>query len=298
MTPNQTGLFFEVQKRQPKYLGDTGDGVRWTSTDSKGKEYSKWKYTACYAPIMGILGDQEILCRSSKKQKMALPLPWHNRLRYHDFERLMNLHKEAGMIPQEVRFFSTRDGNCMLIPRRGWDRHTVYVTLCLYRYADSKPRTMKTILDLYDQLNLPWLQVYHYGMACRNVGAGHGFISFVRGDCSCFGNDQGVNPAAGATLCRFASMPLKERAKLKQGKSDYTYTYTSQWSSEINPMVQAKMVAPGRWNHGQSINKPQFMLRDAELLLDPRLSPIYVDPSLTKEQFAEILGQFKEDELK
>lgn len=247
---------------------------------------------------MGVLADQAILCRSFPKQKVMMLRPWHNRLRPHDYERLMNLHKEAGMIPQEVQIFSNRHGNCMLVPRAGYERHTVYVALCLYRYADAKPLTMKTILDLYDQLDLPWLQVFHYGMACRNVGAGHGFISFVRGDCSYVGNEQGVNPATATSLCRFAHMPLEERAKLKQGKSDYTYTYTGQWTSEMNPPTKVKLDNPGHWNHGSTVNRPAIMLRNPEQILDPRLSPIYVDPSLTKEQFAEILGQFKEDELK
>lgn len=289
----QTGLFFDVRKSQPKHLRDVGDSVHWTSVDDKGKKSGLWRSPHCYASIMNNLAQQEILCRSRPREKVLKTLPWHNRLRPHDYERLMNLHKEAGMIPQEVQIFSNRHGNCMLVPRAGYDRHTVYVTLCLYRYADSRPLTMKTILDLYDQLNLPWLQVYHYGMACRGVGPGHGFISFEGG----ISGSLGTNPATGMALCRFASLPLEERAKLKQGARGSTYEYMTAWTREVNLMIQAKLDSPGHWGHGNSFLRPQYMLRRTEQLLDPRLSSLYTDPSLTKEDFVRVMGQFREDDL-
>lgn len=49
----QTGLFFETQKRQPKYLRDTGDSVKWTSKDAEGKEYGKWPTPLVTLPSWG-----------------------------------------------------------------------------------------------------------------------------------------------------------------------------------------------------------------------------------------------------
>ncbi len=273
--------FQKVYGKLPRYLSDRGDSVSWTAHNKEGAEMGAWKYTACYRTIMSNLGDWRIICKSFPAPKIGACFRF-NRLSADDFSRYLDLFKEVGIIPEGVICKRTRLGNIMIIPRKGWDRFTVYSTLCLFRYADSRPRTITAALRIQKETGLPWLQVYQYCMASQNVSAGHGFISLQNTV------QAGLNPATGMSLCKFGRMPMEKRAAESVKYPAYVSVYFQKWIAKLNE--QTNQQREGSWGTHPT---PRYSFKDVEEILNPHYSPLFTDATLDEEGLAQLFGDDK-----
>lgn len=281
----------------PKELKDDVDYVLWTAFDAKKKEVGKWTYTACYASIMNRLGAVEIHCRPWKRGSfmsyndrgdyvsVGNGDPFQGRasaLQYARFMRLLTRHRIA--LPGVRAFTDPEHGNSLLVPREGWDRHTVYILLCLYRWQDVKSRTMYTTLALMDRLRdkghfLPFLQCLHYVMCARTLGDGHSFLPVQGGNAK--------NPALGWAWAHFNRLPGEARAKLEP-KTDTTSMLLG-LSEKLNPPAEKTSRRRRYWYEH---TEPKLQLEDTSDLLHPRFSPLYTHPEqFGPEEFRKLIEE-------
>ena len=194
-----------------------------------------------------------------------------------EYEEFIHLNKEVGLIPQIVKTFRNKRGNCLIVPR-GLDRHTVYTTLCLYRWADSKVRAMRTALQIFHQTKLPWLQVLHYVVTRRNLYGGH---SFMPTDYITHTKDSRLDLGSGPALAQFGFLSLEERDRINQKAN------TSQIIAEICGNIQSyQLKKTGSWGK-KKIAKYYF--KDKEDILNPFYSILYTTKGLTRSDFCWIL---------
>lgn len=285
----QKGLFKTTYDKQPRHLGDRADEVSWRAQDQKRSMRGEG-YTACYAPIMSTLGKHDIICWTHPRSKLY-HRAFGNQLSEKDFCKLIDLWKSVGFIPPEV-WRGRRKGigkNVMIIPRKGWDRHTVYVTLCLYRYSDALPRTMRAALKIHEQTGLPWLQVYQYAMASINKGARHGFVGFTNSVSAQQALGEGVNPGLSMALCKFGHLSLEERAKNSKENPCYVYSFFTEWVSELNPPRKKRL----RWGKQEV---PAYLYASREDILNPSYSPLFTTPDLSYRDLAWIMESTRKKE--
>lgn len=288
-------LFGAALASLPKELKDDSDYVLWTAFDEKKKEVGKWSYTVCYASIMNRLGSLEIHCRPWKRGTFMsynggnyVPVgegsPFQGRASALQYARFMRLCARHGIaLPGVKAFTDAEHGNCLIVPREGWDRHTVYVLLCLYRWQDVKARTMYATLALMDRLRqkgyfLPFLQCLHYVMCERSLGDGHSFLPVA--------GNQARNPAMGWAWAHFNRLPKEAREKLTP-KTDTTSMF-SQLSEKLNPPSE-KPPKRRSWYH---YTEPSLHLSATTDLLHPRFSPLYTHPEqFGPEEFRKLMKE-------
>lgn len=279
------GMFEKVKALLPKELARAGsDYVSWISEDEKGRKMDRDKGYACYAGIMTRLPEMEIQCR---------PFPRHEggiygktpaqaaaneqdpqgrlagRLSPLQYARFTRGAFRTGIFPKGVKVFhDPQYGNCLTLPRKGWDRHTIYTILVLYRWIDCFPDNMWAVLLIQEDFRkrgifLPFLQCLHYVISCNSqYNGGHSFLFLSNGHY--------CNPALGWAWAKFNSMTMEERSLL-DSKGEIRRMYTT-LAETINPQAQKDQSA---WYFG----KPQFKVASVEGLLDPRLSPLYTRPA-------------------
>lgn len=247
-----------IPNRITRGQGAASDYVTWTAFSEDGFEAGKWKYEYCYSPIMNHLGNYTIHCkpyqpRAGTSRMHPIHVMW-----------FMRRCQNVGLIPQEIRIFLEPGvGTCMLIPREGWDRHTVYTALSLYRHCDCQAASMMTALRIHKQLGLPWLQVLHYTLAHLNHGTNHTFVGM-----DTYSGMGKINPGTGMALRAFASLTTEERKGLPQpGNTCNMFT------------ALADVANPQR----------KYMYQTTEDILDPRYSPIYSDDRLGPEDLKRIM---------
>jgi len=256
------------------------ESVKWTAFHKEGYESGKWSYSACYSPIMKNLGSYEIHCipflyPKPKVLRVMQPL---------NYLKFMRICQNEGLIPPEVRFFyNAKVGNCMIVPQLGWGRHTVYITLSLYRFTDCRPKDMTAALLLFRETKLPWLQVLHYilGKMSQSIGSGHVFINMSH---STYGNMAGLNPGIGMALRAFCNMSPEEHLMLEP--QDNTCSMFNSMSKEVNPLTNSDFIPKPKWG---SSNRPRCLYTDQEDILNPKYSPIYSDDSLGAEDLLRIM---------
>ncbi len=283
----------EVEKlsdvKMPAKLKNHTDSVRWTAFTDKGMEIGEWKYTPCYGNIMRQLDKIEVHCRPYYNQKPG-DLKRAS-LHMTQYKRFFNFCKKAGLVPPEVRVYTEKGENKLHIPRLGWDRHTVYTVLSLYRHTDCHPRlAMKAVL-LYQKLKregINFLQCLHYALAeYGSPNSGHAFINMNTGS-DYEANCGGLNLAAGAALGRFARMTTEERSKLKpEGR---TLPVMCRLAQDLNP-IKTSVKVPSYYpehSHGakNGIGVPTYVLKDREYILLPKFTFLYEKPDLTPKEFA------------
>jgi hypothetical protein len=289
------------------------DSVRWTAIDKNGEEVGQWSRSACYAGIMSNLGSYEIHCRpywkrggrygdyrgygsrprvstadqaedDERRDKATSLLPGSL---YKDFWKFC---KEAGLVPEEVEITVKNQQNLLVIPRLGWDRHTVYTILSLYRHCDCQPRMPATAVLLYRKLReqgVHFLQCLHYAMAdLDHPFTGHVFILMGESDGCYYGNHGARNLAASLAMVRFARMPMKERKALGNGM---TYAMFCQLANDLNPVQAGRRRNTYSAQPTTGIGRPQYMLRSKESLLLPKFAPLYENPDLAPKEFAKAM---------
>lgn len=148
------------------------DSVTWKATHKDGKAVAT--SSACYAPAFNHdLGNLEIQCSPwTATKKKSLAAFW--------YRRFFDLVKTTGLVVPEAEFAHKDGANLLTIPASGWDRHTVYITLCLYRQADVHPAEIMKIVYLWNRLKkhgVSFLQCLYYGIATTKFNSGHYFMS-------------------------------------------------------------------------------------------------------------------------
>ncbi len=277
----------------PAKLTNHSDHVRWTAFREGGTEMGKWTSTACYSGIMSALDKVEVHCRPYFTRKPGDLKRAALHMTY--YKRFFNLCKKAGLVPPEVRVYTEKGENKLHLPRLGWDRHTVYAVLSLYRHADCHPRMVMHAMLLHQKLKeqkIHFLQCLHYALAefgCPNPG--HTFINMnSRGDYEA--NWGGLNLAAGAALARFANMAIEERRKLEP--TGRTLPVMCKLAHELNPIRKPEqagerssyMYEAHRTSAKNGIGTPTYVLKSRESILLPKFTFLYDKPDLTPKEFA------------
>jgi len=216
------------------------DRVRWFAQKEDGTEINKAGGGICYGQAMSTLPHLEIQCFPHGKSETPMPAVW-----YHHFFRLL---KRSGLVPPEVKTLHREGENRMVIPRNGWDRHTLYITLCYYRFCDLRPNEVMTMMLLYKRLSplgTTFLQCLHYGAAVTGLGAGHRFMNFG----AYGGGAEAKDLASGQALAWFARLSKEERLKIypaddasKFVSDRYTYMLLSKRAKEIESLKVAELV--------------------------------------------------------
>ena len=200
--------------------------------------------------------------------------------------------KKAGLVPPEVRVYMEKGENKLQIPRLGWDRHTVYTILSLYRHADCHPHMVMKAVLLYQKLKqegVSFLQCLHYALAeYGSPNSGHTFINMsTRMDYEA--NCGGLNLAAGVALARFARMSIGKRGELQP--IDQTLPAMCKLVKDLNPIRPSTKEVPSYYSAnstgaGNGIGTPTYILKSRESILLPKFAPLYENPDLTPEEFA------------
>lgn len=281
-------LYEEFIKTLPKrIINPSNDYVQWTATTKNKERVGRWKYTICYSPIMSQLGEYEIRCIPFNRYRLPNR---HRKYRTGDrmgpLSYLQFMHKcqTVNLIPSEIEFFHDKKvGNCMVIPRAGWDRHTVYTALSLYRHLDCRPRTMSVALSIHRKTKLPWLQVLHYILSKLNGVEGHTFIDMTL---NTYGNKGGLNPGTAMALCAFSALSLSDRDSLPN--SNQTCTMFKELTNTLNPLQKNSKSKSKLW-FSQVYGQPTYLYPDQESILDPKYSPLYTDSSLETKDLQRIM---------
>lgn len=214
-----------------KGYGTKSDAVRWTAWEEDGTEVGKWEKTICYAGAMGILPKLRIRCEPYKGTVKGAA---KDRLSSKQYLEFFELLKQHCLVPPDIEATDEEGSNCLVIPRSGWDRHTIYIALCYYRQCDQQPGEIVRAMSLYQRLKdqgTHFLQCLHYAAATTKFGSGHYFMNFGPYD----GGMGKLNLASGKALAWFASLskeqrleecPIKNPAGGGRGyDSRYTYTF-------------------------------------------------------------------------
>lgn len=257
------GDYEQILSNLPKRLRSHNGGneyVSWEAYAEDGTKVGQKEYVYCYSPIMRALGKYEI----HNYPYIGENRVYSDRLHPISYLRYMNLCKKEGLIPSEAKVFIDKEkGNCMVIPRLGWGRHTVYVALCMYRFADICPKNILAGLLLHRKTNLPWLQIFHYLLTKMVMGSGHIFIG-VNG--SVYGGSYNKDPRVGMALKVFCSLSEEYRTYL--GNTGNTIAMFTSMINEIPPVEPFSSV---------------------EEILDPKYSRLYTDDSLGAEDLKKIV---------
>jgi hypothetical protein len=239
-----------------------GDLVRWTATTKDGGKVSpNWEHNNCYAQALqhepGTLEIRCIPARSAEKRdKTQMPAVW-----YHHFFQLL---RQNGLIVPETKTLHRNGANCLIIPPSGWDRHTVYITLCYYRQCDVFPQEVMQAMLLYRRLaskGTTFLQCMHWLAVQTKFGSGHYFLNVGP-----YGGADKLDLANGLALSWFAQRTKEERLELCPHKklqgydSRYTYTLLA---------LKAKLFS-------------SLKVADLGAILDPKHAPLYLEPKMTE----------------
>ena len=241
-----------AEKVAEKYRGKA-DSVTWSSWKEDGTEVGKWSYSPCYSPGMRCLPELALHCLpKGGPSKTQMPALW-----YHHFFRLLKQH---GLVPPEVKTLHRKGAHCMIIPRTGWDRHTVYITLCYYRQVDQKPSEIMKAMLLYKRLaphGTHFLQAMHYLAATTKFGRGHYFTTT-----GVYGGASVNDLANGQALAAWAKLTKTERAKI----CPHTEAVSSAWGcTNIHRSTEAKKMK-------------SLKVEELVEILNPKYAHLYEEP--------------------
>lgn len=292
----------EIQNRE-------NDFVRWTAFDKKKQQVGFWVNYYCYAGITSRLGDYEIHCRPywelenptheyAKKTPKIIKeiLEGANRtvctLPSTIYKRFWKLCKKNGLVPPEITTFVRKGQNRLVVPRKGWDYHTIYIILSLYRFCDSNPRTIANVTLLYEKLKskkVDFIQCLHYGLVTSHYKKiGHTFFSVQA--TACQSNNAPLNLAAGMALASFCRMSLPERRKLipKYCTIGMFCKVAKDWNPILSVVRSSNRYYNPKVDTGFGI--PTYLLENTQCILSPEFAPLYTNPnSITEKEFAKYM---------
>jgi len=243
-----------AEKVAGKYTKE--DKTIWTAFKEDGTEVSMWKSTACYSSGMYILPELEIHCLpSGGPSKGQMPTLW-----YHHYFRLL---KSVGVVPPEVKVLHRKGAHCMIIPRTGWDRHSIYITLCYYRQMDQKPNEVMRAMLLWKRLapfGTNFMQVLHYLAVTTRFGSGHYFMST-----GVYGGADPLDLANGRALAQWARLSKAEKTEIVPHKKGAERDYSGSRYTNSYLSAQAKKI--------ESIKVGELVE-----ILDPKYAHLYEEP--------------------
>jgi hypothetical protein len=218
-----------AKKVGAKYEGKQ-DLVRWFAFKEGGEEVNPYGHknsvTNCYMRAMDQLGQLEIHC-------VPYGGPSEGQLPALYFTYFFRLLKQHGLVPPSTKALHRNGANCMLLPREGWDRHTLYMALCFYRQCDQRPDEIMRIMSLYKRLSpfgTNFLQCIHFLATYTGYCSGHYFMHF-----GAYGGAKETDLSYGQALAWFVSRTKEERLKLvEENEGDnYTYTFLARQAKEM-----------------------------------------------------------------
>jgi hypothetical protein len=161
-----------------------------------------------------------------------------------------------------------KERNCLLIPNANYNKHLVYVSLCMYRFSQNQPGLAYAILEGMKRGNLNFFQVLQYACLRRSTWPGHTFYGAYAKvvDQKTFSNSvyQSKN-----TYCLKQSIALKKLFLDNPLPKDQVYT-----TSLVEAIIQK---IPG-----------DFTINKTVSFLNPLLAKLYDDISDYKEIIAEV----------
>jgi hypothetical protein len=181
---------------------------------------------------------------------------------YHHFFRLL---KGTGLVPPEVKTLHRKGAHCLIIPRTGWDRHTIYITLCYYRQVDQKPKEIMKAMLLWKRLaphGTSFLQVLHYLAATTSFDCGHYFMST-----GVYGGASVNDLANGQALAWFSRQSKFARSKICPHKPGTPRTYGSNTYTYTLLAAKAKEMK-------------SLKVEDLVEILNPKYAHLYEEPEL------------------
>lgn len=239
-----------AKKGAAKYA-TKGDSVCWDAVRENGTHLGNWKSNACYASALSTqcgLGGLEIHCKPMNGPGKS-PMPGK------DFQEFFRLCQEVGMVPTGVKATTKDKANLLTIPRNGWDRHTLYITLCYYRQCDIRPSEIMTALGLWKHLEpkgTTFLQILHYLAATSTISCGHTFMNL-----SPYGGGNKLDLGPGAALTWFAGLSKAQRAKTDKSLTSKDRSFSSGNYTETMLAEKAKTFSVGKVTDVSGILEPK-----------------------------------------
>lgn len=241
-----------------QHYQDKGDSVSYKVITKEGVE-REWRDSACYHGILPQLAAYEIHCRPWNGKNSA-PRLMHQRF----FRELI----DCGIIPPEAQVRTVKGENVLILPRQGWDRHTIFVALSLYRHADCHGKSIlgRTMI-LQQRLHkegVHFLQCLHWALCNTDYGVWHCCINL---DCRRGPYEQNTrdNPGTdlkwGLALAVFGKMSLADRARQEKLSKIKSSTFMF---AHLAMQLQ------------------DFKIKSTDEILDPKYAKYYRDPELAR----------------
>lgn len=213
-------------KEFPKEINVTNVSDYVTYTAYEPGEPVRREGAACYAGHMNRLKELSFKLEPQAKYTSvpnATYLEW------------IGLCKQAGLIPESVLEYVENEKNYLWIPAKLYDRHTVYITMCCYRWSASCPKMIWQLVEHMKRIpGITFWQALHYALGSWTTGTGHSFSNISKGPYA-----HGVNLllSEGLAIKYYCSMPLHDRPK----SSDFTYQQMGQIAGTLDPKQTCKM---------------------------------------------------------
>ncbi len=223
------------------------DGVSYIAMKPGDKEKKQTNY-ACYAMHTASLSECDFwLFRDTNKDPCGnyLACPPDIYLKWVD------LLKDRRVVPLNVEAGVNESNELTMFVPRGHSRHTVYATLCAYRWAESYAPMVYTVVKLWETLpDISFWQILHYAKALYITSnqTGHGWANISRPESVSYATH---NYGGAFNLAHSLCWPLfwakteKEKDACAAKAIAYTFytTYAlNQLASEIGGLVSEKGV--------------------------------------------------------
>lgn len=212
------------------------DRVTYTAVDAAGKE-SLHGGAACYASYMDRLPSHEF--------RLVIDEGSDNYLDGETYLEYVDILQQSGVIPAKVVARVAPDGKLeMTIPRENYSRHRVYITLCMYRFAESNAPLAYTLVKVWrERPEIPIWQAMHYAFAQHMSGGliGHSWHYICQTNHAYVGNHHGGSYNL-ATSLAFPFVFAMDEEALHAKANLQTYTFIDEVACKICP---AKGQQPG-----------------------------------------------------
>lgn len=239
-----------MEVKLSRHYRDKADTVSYDCVGKDGRIHEH-RHAACYHAIIAHLGVWEITCRPWRGNNSAPPLT---------FQRFFRELVKCGLVPKGVEILTRNGKNIIVIPRRGWSYHTVFIILSLYRHADTHGKSiLGRTMRLYDQhhkAGTHFLQCLHWALVNTSHGGWHSCFSLSSGP---YGSTEAKNRNLkhGLGIAAFGQLTLTEKNALSGSSSSHMFDRLSREFRDI------KVSGPDK-------------------ILDPKYAKYYKDPNLAR----------------
>ena len=229
-----------MEVKLPSTYRDKGDNVSYTAINRSGTEQKRTK-DVCFYHIISHLGEYEITCR-----------PWDgdNSSPRQPFQRFFRELTRCGLVPEGVRAGTLRARNVLVVPRRGWGYHPVFIALSLYRHADCHGRsilgrTMKLYRELHED-GVHFLQCLHWSLINTNHRIWHSCFNLRTPSASPYERypDRSKNLKYGIALATYGKMSLAEKNALVGSNSTLMFDNLAKELKDLEISCEDEILNP------------------------------------------------------